>query len=210
MIQIFFNNAGPVTWLIFILGALGAVIFVERFLHYHRVQIDSKEFITGVKNVLRRENRMEALSICDATPGPVARLVKMAILNQDQGSQYVDDTLESAGLSEVPRLEARLTWLATICEIAQPLGCLGTILGLIKVFRVLQINGPFADVSMFSGGVWQALIAAAMGLALSIIARVAYNYLVERMNSIVLDMEKTATDITRFLFESTIHKTSNE
>jgi biopolymer transport protein ExbB len=86
MIQIFFNNAGPVTWLIFILGALGAVIFVERLLHYHRVQIDSKEFITGVKNVLRRENRMEALSICDATPGPVARLVKMAILNQDQGS----------------------------------------------------------------------------------------------------------------------------
>ena len=55
-----------------------------------------KEFVTGVKNVLRRENRMEALSICDATPGPVARLVKMAILNQDQGSQYVDDVLESA------------------------------------------------------------------------------------------------------------------
>ena len=54
---------------------------------------------------------MEALSICDATPGPVARLVKLAILNKNLGNKSVDDAIESAGLIEVPRLETRLSWL---------------------------------------------------------------------------------------------------
>ena len=109
-------------------------------------------------------------------------------------------------MTEVPRLEARLTWLATICN-CSALGFLGTILGLIEVFRVLQVNGPFADVSMLSGGVWQALIAAAMGLAL--LCRTAYNYLVERMNSIVLIWKKRLL-ISLGFFESTIQKTPNE
>ncbi|MBO4796630.1 MAG: MotA/TolQ/ExbB proton channel family protein, partial [Verrucomicrobia bacterium] len=166
-----------------------------------RAQIDSKEFITGVKNVLRRENQMEALSICDATPGPVARLVKLAILNKNLGTKSVNDAIESAGLIEVPRLETRLSWLATIAEIAQPLGCLGTVLGMIKMFRAMQLAGPFADVNVLSGGIWTALISAALGLALSVTARAGYNYLIERVNNIVLDMEKTSTDITHFLFE---------
>ncbi len=199
MLQIFFDNAGAISWLILVLGAFAAAIFLERFLHYHRVRIDSREFLTGVKNVLRRENIIEAISICDATPGPVARLVKTAILNSEQGNKNIEDVLESAGLVEVPRLEARLTWLATIAEIAQPLGCLGTVLGLMKMFRITQINGPFSDISMLSEGIWTALISAALGLALSVIARAAYNYLIERVNTIVLDMEKTSSDIVQFL-----------
>ncbi|MBO4715990.1 MAG: MotA/TolQ/ExbB proton channel family protein [Verrucomicrobia bacterium] len=201
MLHIFFNNGGTIMWVLLVLGALGAAIFIERLLHYHRAQIDSKEFITGVKNVLRRENQMEALSICDATPGPVARLVKLAILNKNLGTKSVNDAIESAGLIEVPRLETRLSWLATIAEIAQPLGCLGTVLGMIKMFRAMQLAGPFADVNVLSGGIWTALISAALGLALSVTARAGYNYLIERVNNIVLDMEKTSTDITHFLFE---------
>ena len=60
-------------------------LFIERVLHCHRAQINSAEFLNGVRNVLKRDNVVEAISICDATPGPVARLVKTAILNRDRG-----------------------------------------------------------------------------------------------------------------------------
>src|ERR1051326_5004813 len=121
----------PVLWLILFAGAVAIVVFIERLLHCHRAQINSGEFLSGVRNVLRRENVVEAIAICDATAGPVARLVKTAILNRDNGRERVREALEEAGLAEVPRLEEKLNLLATIAQLAPLLGLLGTVLGFI-------------------------------------------------------------------------------
>src|SRR5439155_18958098 len=119
-------------------SAVGLVVFIERFLHCHRAQINSIEFLNGVRTVLKKENVVEALSICDATPGPVARLVKTAILNRERGREGVREALEEAGLAEVPRLEEKLNLLATIAQLAPLLGLLGTVLGFIHIFSELQ------------------------------------------------------------------------
>ena len=113
-------------------------MFVERVLFCHRSQINSAEFLNGVRTVLKRDNVVEAISICDATPGPVARIVKTAILNRDKGRERVREAVEEAGLTEVPLLEERLNLLATIAQIAPLLGLLGTILGFMDVFGQLQ------------------------------------------------------------------------
>src|SRR5512140_2854174 len=113
-LPVFLANGGPVLWLILLSSAVALVVFVERFLHCHRAQINSLQFLNGVRTVLKRDNVVEALSICDATPGPVARLVKTAILNRDHGRERVREALEEAGLAEVPRLEEKLSLLATI------------------------------------------------------------------------------------------------
>ena len=70
------RDGGMVLWVILVTSAVAVVVFIERFLHFHRAQINSMEFLNGVRTVLKRDNIVEALSICDATPGPVARLVK--------------------------------------------------------------------------------------------------------------------------------------
>src|SRR5687768_45622 len=129
MLPGFLSNGGPMIWLILATSAVATVVFVERLLHYHRAQINSIEFLNGVRNVLKRDNVVEALAICDATPGPVARLVKVAILNRDRGREGVRESLEEAGLMEVPPLEDKLNLLATIAQIAPLLGLLGTVLG---------------------------------------------------------------------------------
>ena len=117
MFNQFLSNGGPMMWLILLASAAAVAVFVERVLHYHRAQINSMEFLNGVRNVLRRDNVVEAISICDATPGPVARLVKVAILNRDKGRDGVREALEETGLIEVPPLEAKLNLLATIAQI---------------------------------------------------------------------------------------------
>src|SRR5260370_39515059 len=119
---------GVMLWLILLISAVAVAVFVERFLHFHRAQINSTEFLNGVRTVLKRDNVVEALSICDATPGPGARLVKTAILNRDHGRERVLEALEEAGLAVVPRLEGKLNLLATIAQIAQLLGLLRTVL----------------------------------------------------------------------------------
>jgi biopolymer transport protein ExbB len=160
-----FLHGGPVLWLILISSAVAISVFVERFLHCHRAQINSLEFLNGVKTVLKRDNIVEALSICDATPGPVARLVKTAIVNRTQGRERVREALEEAGLTEVPRLEERLNLLATIAQIAPLLGLLGTVLGFIHAFMQMETAGLHANVGDLSTGIWEALVCAAAGLA---------------------------------------------
>jgi len=200
-LRLFVSNGGPVLWIILFASAVAVIVFIERFLHCHRAQINSTEFLNGVRNVLKRDNIVEALSICDATPGPVARLVKTAILNRDHGRDRVRESLEEAGLAEVPRLEEKLNLLATIAQLAPLLGLLGTVLGFIRTFMAMQNDGLHAKVGDLSDGIWKALICAAAGLAVAIPAHAAYNYLVSRVNSIVLDMERAATEIVNIVTE---------
>lgn len=195
-------HGGPVMYLLLMISAVAVVVFIERFLHCHRAQINSTEFLNGVRTVLKRNNVVEALSICDATPGPVARLVKTAILNREYGRERMREALEEAGLAEVPRLEEKLNLLATIAQLAPLLGLLGTVLGFIQTFYAMESKGLQAHVGDLSNGVWQALVCAAAGLAVAIPAHAAYNYLVSRVNSIVLDMERAATEIVNIVMES--------
>jgi biopolymer transport protein ExbB len=194
-------HGGLVLYLILVTSAVAVLVFIERFLHCHRAQINSTEFLNGVRTVLKRNNVVEALSICDATPGPVARLVKTAILNRDNGRERVREALEEAGLAEVPRLEEKLNLLATIAQLAPLLGLLGTVLGFIQTFYAMQQKGLNAHVGDLSNGIWQALVCAAAGLAVAIPAHAGYNYLVSRVNSIVLDMERAATEIVNIVTE---------
>jgi biopolymer transport protein ExbB len=202
MLPMLLTNGGPIIWLILIAAAVALVVFIERVLFCHRSQINSAEFLNGVRNVLKRDNIIEAISICDATPGPIARLVKIAILNRDRGRERVREALEEAGLTEVPQLEERLNLLATIAQIAPLLGLLGTIIGFIRIFSKLQADGLYAHISTLSGGIWEALICAAAGIAVAIPVHAGYNYLVSRINKIVLDMERAAGEIVNIVTEN--------
>jgi biopolymer transport protein ExbB len=195
-------------WLILLCSAVGVAVFIERVLHCHRAQINSTEFLNGVRTVLKRNNVVEAVSICDATEGPVARLVKTAILNRDHGRERIREALEEAGLAEVPQLERRLNLLATIAQLAPLMGLLGTVLGFIRTFIQMQNEGLHANVGQLSNGIWQALICTAAGLAVAIPAHAGYNYLVSRINSIVLDMERAATEAVNVVTEGAPSKDS--
>src|SRR6266516_3822332 len=146
-------NGGPMLWFILLAGAVGIVVFIERYLHYHQAQINSTEFLNGVRTVLKRDNVVEALSISDATPGPVARLVKTAILNRDNGRERVREAIEEAGLTEVPRLEEKLSLLATIAQLAPLLGLLDTMLSLIQAFTTMKSKALNATILNLSSSV---------------------------------------------------------
>jgi biopolymer transport protein ExbB len=195
-------NGGPVIWLILIAAATAVVVFIERALFCHQSQINSAEFLNGIRTVLKRDNVVEAVSICDATPGPVARLVKAAVLNRDKGRERVREAVEEAGLAEVPRLEEKLNLLATIAQISPLLGLFGTIVGFIEVFGQIEQAGLYSHIELLSHGIWRALICAAAGIAVAIPAHAGYNYLVSRVNKIILDMERAAAEIVNVVTEN--------
>lgn len=193
------SKGGPVMFPILLGSVLFVAIFIERLYHYHRAQVDTNEFISGIRNILKKGNIAEAISICEETPGPVAHIIKASLLKHDRPRDEITRTIEDAALLEVPRLEKNLTVLATIAHISPLLGLFGTVLGMIKVFMKIQEMGGNVNAEKLAGGIWEALMTTAAGLAVAIPAFVAYNYLTSRVNGLVLDMERSATEVVDLL-----------
>jgi biopolymer transport protein ExbB len=200
------HKGGPMMWLILVCSVLAAAIFVKKLLDLHRAQIKWDDFLKGLYNILNKKNIVEAVSICDETPGPVASIVRAAILHHDEDADNIRRAIDETGLAEIPRLERHLGLLATLAQITPLLGLLGTVGGLMQVLLLIQQKAPLVHAGDLLGGVWQALISTAAGLAVAIPAYAGYNLLVGRVESIVLDMEKAAAEVLAYLTGHHEHK----
>ena len=195
-------------WLILACSVIAVFIFLEKLFYFHRVQINAGDLVRGLVNVLKRNSIVEAISLCDDTPGPAAHVLRAAILAFEQGDDELRQAIEDAGLGEIPRLEARMKILATIAYITPLLGLLGTVLGMIEVFHTITTKGAMVNASELASGIGEALFTTAGGLCVAIPCFVAYNYLISRIESITLDMEKSSSEIIYF-FKNNKDKLNN-
>lgn len=186
-----------------ILSSIAAFgVFIERVYHLNRAKIDSNKFMDAITNVLKRNKIIEAIEMCNSTPGPIAHIIKAGILKHDRSKPEIKESVEEAAQLEVPRLERYLPILATIAHIAPLLGLLGTVTGMIKSFQIIQQKAlAMAPVNPgdLAGGIWEALLATLAGLSVAIPTYVAYNYLVSQVDSLIHDMERSATDLVNLL-----------
>ena len=194
-----FAQGGPVMWLLVALGLAALVVFVERTLFLHRAQIRSTEFLNGIKNLLQKDRQMEALTLCEETPGPVAKLVKAGLRHANDDEPALRFAVQEAALAELPVLERRISALAAIAQIAPLFGLLGTLLGMIKTFWLFNQGGNYATPAVLSGGMWEALLTAAAGLAVAIPAHLGRHFLAGRVRALVQDMEWTGNELMRYL-----------
>ena len=193
------GNGGPVIWILLACGLFAALVFFERLFNLHRAQIAADDFLKGVYNILNRDNPVEAATICEEAPGPVARLALAAVLHHDDTLESIGRAIEDAGLEEIPRMERGLGWLATLARITPLIGLLGTVLGLMDVLLAAHRAAPLVQSADLTGGLWSALSATALSLVIAILAYAGYNLLVSRVESILLDMERSASALVNFM-----------
>ncbi len=208
-VQQLMEDGGLIMWVIVICSLISVFIILERLFHYHRAQLDVEEFLHGLFNVLRRNNTVEAIAICDETPGPVAHSLRAAILHCEKDEAGLRQAVEEASLAEVPRLEKRLKALATIAHITPLLGLLGTVIGMIGAFQAMQDAGAFVSTVDLAKHIRQALLTTAAGLCVAIPAYAFYNFLVSKVQSLVLEMEKAGREMIYFLTHHQLTLESN-
>lgn len=193
------QQGGPMMWVIIVCGLIALVVFVERSLHLHRARILADDFLKGIFNVVGRENITEAVTICDETPGPVAYVVKTAILHRNEDREAVREAMMEAGRAEISRMERRLVVVSLAGQIAPLLGLLGTILGMLHSLVAMEGQVPLIQSVNVLSGLREALLTTAAGLSVAIPCYVGFNFLVVKIDRIVVDMERAASETLAFL-----------
>ncbi len=184
-------------WPLYGLSLLALVFTIERLLFLHKGQIGTAKFIEGIKNLARKRRVLEALTVCEETPGPVAAVVKAALLHYREDETRLRGAIQAMALVEIPTLERRLGTIAAIAKIAPLLGLLGTVLSLLDGFK--NMVHSYTNVLDFSAIITQALVTTAAGLAVSILAYLAHHLLSGRVRALVHDMEWAGNDMLQFL-----------
>ena len=119
------EKGGPIMWVLLGMSLIGFLVFVERVLFLHRGQIRSSEFVTGIKNIVRKQRLVEALTLCEETPGPVPSVVKASLLHFGEPEEKIRFEIQEAAMVEIPVLEKRLATLAALAKSAPLVGLLG-------------------------------------------------------------------------------------
>jgi biopolymer transport protein ExbB len=180
-----------------IVSLLGFVIFIERTLFLHKGQIGTEDFLGGIKNLVRKKRLVEALALCEDTPGPLARIVKSALLNYGESKDAIRSAIQGAAIVEIPMLERRIGTIAALARIAPLLGFLGTLISTLQALYFLEAAN--ADSAEFSRLLAEALITSASGLAIGIMAVLAHHFLTGRVRALVHDFEWVGHEIFEFL-----------
>ena len=200
----FILKGGPIMGLIILCSVVAFAVFLERMWYLRNAQIDTNKFMEEIAGKLKNNKIMEALDMCNVTRGPIARILKAGVIKYDKTRHEIKEAIEDAGIHEVPLLEKNLGIMATIAHISPLLGLLGTVVGMLKAFQVIEEKAMGmvpVNPGDLAGGIWEALITTVAGLSIAIPTYVAYNYLVSRVGNFVLDMEKSATGLTNLLSE---------
>jgi biopolymer transport protein ExbB len=128
-------------WVLLVVSLFGFIIFIERTLFLHRGQIRTSQFLEGIRNLVKRGRRLEALTLCEDMPGPIPGIVKAILMQSGADEGKLRSAAEEAALIEIPILERRIGSIAAIARIAPLLGLLGTVLGMIQAFFGVSMSG---------------------------------------------------------------------
>lgn len=179
-------------WIMVVLGLLSLLCFYILFERNYVIRKAGKEdpmFMDKIKDYILAGEIKAALSYCRSVNTPSVRMIEKGISRLGRPVSDVQAAIENVGNIEVAKLEKGLTIMATIAGGAPMIGFLGTVTGMVRAFFEMANAGNNIDITLLSGGIYEAMITTVGGLIVGIIAMFAYNYLVTLVDGVVNKME---------------------
>ena len=179
-------------WIMIVLGILSIICFYILFERIYVIRKAGKEdpmFMDRIKDYILSGEIKSAINYCHTMNTPSARMIEKGINRLGRPINDVQAAIENVGNLEVAKLEKGLTVMATIAGGAPMIGFLGTVTGMVRAFYEMANAGNNIDITLLSGGIYEAMITTVGGLVVGIIAMFAYNYLVTLVDGVVNKME---------------------
>lgn len=194
------QKGGITMYPIVLLSVIALAVFLERLIALRKEKFVPQGFYEQLTALLKKKNISEAAEVCKSNKSALANISYNIITNTDLPLSRLLEVAEESGRNEASKLDKYLPSLQTIVAIAPLLGLLGTVLGMIKIFDVIALQGT-GNAEALSSGIAEALITTAAGLVVAIPAQIFYHIARARADSIGVALEKAASEIMNLLFK---------
>ena len=184
-------------WLMIVLLALSVIaiyIFGKKLVQIGRASKVDKNFIDDIRDYIHDGKTKSAITLCGKYDNPTARLVEKGLERIGRPLSDIQTAVENTGNLEVARLEKGLPFLAAIAGGAPMIGFLGTVMGMVRAFFNMSNAGNNIDITLLSGGIYEAMITTVGGLIVGILAYFGYNFLTAKITSLVSKMEAASIE----------------
>ncbi len=186
---------------IVVLSIIAVYIFVERYFAIKKAEKVDLNFMNKIKDYIHDDKIDSAITLCQSTDNPVAKMIEKGISRIGRPLNDINAAVENVGKLEIYKLEKGLPFLATVAGAAPMIGFLGTVMGMIRAFYDMSTAGANIDVGLLSSGIYTAMITTMAGLMVGIIAFLAYNALVAKVEKVVFRLEANTTEFMDLLNE---------
>ena len=194
-------KGGWIMVVLLLLSLMAIYIFVQRLIIIRRAGKEDETFMNRIKDYIHEGKVDSALNLCRSTNTPSARMIEKGITRLGRPMNDVLVAIENVGNLEIAKLEKGFPLIATTAAGAPMLGFLGTVTGMVRAFFDMANAGTNVDVSLLSGGIYEALVTTVGGLVVGIITLFAYNYLVSQVDNVVTKMEARTMEFMDLLNE---------
>ncbi|MBO5816204.1 MAG: MotA/TolQ/ExbB proton channel family protein [Bacteroidales bacterium] len=194
-------KGGWLMLVLLILSIMAIYIFGNKWWMIRKAGKIDKNFMKDIHDLIHEGKIKSAMALCQKYDSPVARLVEKGIERIGRPLTDIQTAVENMGNVEVARLEKGLPMLATIAGGAPMIGFLGTVTGMIRAFFEMANAGNNIDITLLSGGIYEAMVTTVGGLFVGIIAYFGYNYLTSQISNLVFKMESTTIEFIDMLHE---------
>lgn len=194
-----FKDGGGIMWFLLACAVLGIALTLERlFTIFIRMRVNVKKFSQRLIQTIEKNDVQAGIKLCDATPSPVAKVLKAALLKANEGKTVMEDAIVRAGATELAFLDRGMALLAGLTTVAPFFGFLGTVSGMISAFKAIAAVGE-VDPTVVSSGIAEALITTKWGLIIAAPLSIVYILISGRVNGYLRDMETAASDLMDYL-----------
>ena len=179
---------------------LGLALSIERIIYLNMATTNTGKLVNSIDAALKSGGEDAAKEVCRNTRGPVATIFYQGLDRSSGSYEEVAKAIEDYGSVEMSKLERGLSWISLFIALAPMLGFMGTVIGMISAFdKIAEANT--INASIVAGGIKVALITTVSGLIVAIILQIFYNYILSKIDSIVLDMEEASMDLVDLLYK---------
>ena len=178
----FLYKGGVLVIPILLCSVFALAIFLERWIHFVRLGRQGRGLAEKVAAFVNNGNDEQAREMLNASNSPMGKVLGQALEVKDQNQETLEAIIVHATEEEVRGMSRYLQALATIGNIAPLLGLFGTVVGMIKAFMVIQEMGGKVNAAVLAGGIWEAMLTTALGLAVALPTIIAHSYLVSKVN----------------------------
>ena len=177
---------------------IGLAIVVERIICLTLATTNTKKLLGKVEDVMKSGGVDAAKELCRNTRGPVASIFYQGLDRAHEGIEIVEKSITSYGSVQMAQLERGLVWISLFIALAPMLGFMGTVVGMIQAFDAIEAAGDISP-SLVAGGIKVALLTTVGGLIVAVVLQIFYNYLLSKVDGLVIDMEDSSIGLVDIL-----------